>query len=316
MPEAIGGYFELALNDGKPYHEGLIGLNSGRNAFEYILKSKKYRHVWIPFYACAALLEPLNRLAITYDFYEVNDALEPVALPLFKEGDAFLYINYFGLKSEYVKKLAALRPGLIVDAAQAFFEMPLAGVDTFYSPRKFFGVPDGGYVSCDAVLNDELDQDYSAGRIEHLVKRIDYTASDGYPNYQANETAFSKIPLLHMSSLTSRLLNNIDYQVCLNKRNQNFIFLHRYLGSKNLFRWITNTGLNGPLIYPLYLEDKKMRSKLLSQKIYTAKYWSPEEPPVQLNNSAKTLAQNILALPVDHRYSEKEMDKIIQVING
>ena len=36
----IGGYFELELRKGEEYHKEAIRLNSGRNAFEYVLLEK------------------------------------------------------------------------------------------------------------------------------------------------------------------------------------------------------------------------------------------------------------------------------------
>lgn len=40
--KAIGGYFELELPYSEEYHKNALRLNTGRNAFEYILRSKKY----------------------------------------------------------------------------------------------------------------------------------------------------------------------------------------------------------------------------------------------------------------------------------
>lgn len=44
----IGGYFELELKKGTDYHSKALKLNTGRNAFEYILKVKGYkRHIYL-----------------------------------------------------------------------------------------------------------------------------------------------------------------------------------------------------------------------------------------------------------------------------
>ena len=50
--EAIGGYFELELRKGKHYHENALRLNSARNAFEYILRVRNYKKIYIPYYTC------------------------------------------------------------------------------------------------------------------------------------------------------------------------------------------------------------------------------------------------------------------------
>ena len=98
MIDAIGGYFGLELRKGAHYHRDAIRLNTGRNCFEYILRARDYKHVWIPYYTCEVMLEPLNKLHIPYSFYRINEQLEPHTLPELKADDAFLYTNYFGLK--------------------------------------------------------------------------------------------------------------------------------------------------------------------------------------------------------------------------
>ena len=72
----------------------------------------------------------------------------------------------------------ALWKQLIVDNTQAFCFSD-RGVDTFYSARKFFGVPDGAYLYTDKFLNVELEQDVSCQRCEHLLRRIDEGAERG-----------------------------------------------------------------------------------------------------------------------------------------
>ncbi|MFW5983430.1 MAG: hypothetical protein ACOCQ4_02930, partial [bacterium] len=57
----IGGYFELELNKGEEFHKNALKLNTGRNAFEYVILEKQYKKVWLPYYMCDVMLEPLNR---------------------------------------------------------------------------------------------------------------------------------------------------------------------------------------------------------------------------------------------------------------
>ena len=140
----IGGYFELELHKGGHYHPDALYLNTGRNCFEYILRAKGYKKVYIPYYTCEVMLEPLRKCGVKWEFYHINEDFEPLISYSLATDEAFLYTNYWGLKQACVKRLAE-RYGkqLIVDNAQAFFASPIEGVDTFYSARKFFGVPMG-----------------------------------------------------------------------------------------------------------------------------------------------------------------------------
>lgn len=169
---AIGGYFGLELRHGEYYHKYAIRLNTARNCFEYVLRSRQYTKIYIPYYTCEVMLEPLNKLGVQYEFYSVNEKLEPIVLPDFKENEAFLYTNYYGLKQDCVLKLAG-RFGnrLIVDNAQAFYAKPIQGIDTFYSARKFFGVADGAYLYTDKLLEEEFPQDESFDRMSSFVEK-------------------------------------------------------------------------------------------------------------------------------------------------
>ena len=74
MVKEIGGYFELELSHKSsfPHSEGSC-LNSGRNALEYIMRSiSPIRRLWIPYFTCEVILEPLHKLQIPYSFYSIN----------------------------------------------------------------------------------------------------------------------------------------------------------------------------------------------------------------------------------------------------
>ena len=172
--KASGGYFELELHKGKHYHDNAKRLNTARNCFEYVLRARHYRKVYFPYYTCEVMLEPINKLGIDYEFYHINELLEPVLLPGLKANEAFLYTNYFGLKQSCVKRLADMYGNrLIVDNAQAFYAEPLSGIDTFYSARKFFGLGDGAYLYTDKDLQKDFEQDNSYDTLTHLLKRVD-----------------------------------------------------------------------------------------------------------------------------------------------
>lgn len=315
MCDAIGGYFGLEIQQRESYHKNLLALNSGRNALEYILRARRYKHIYIPYYTCDVLLEPLEKLNITYDFYTVNERLEPETLPAIKSGSGFLYTNYFGLKSNYIEKLSIMLPNLVVDAAQSFFYKPLSGIDTFYSPRKFFGVPDGGYVSCEIKLSGDFSEDISSDRFSHLLVRIDKNAEEGYADFKDNDAVLSHQPIKTMSKLTTALLNSMDYRTALNKRNENFRYLHSFLKEKNVLQWLDEDLMNGPMIYPFYFAGEGLRERLIEHKIYIARYWPNLCNWVGNEKFEHRLYKYLLPLPIDHRYGETEMKYILKRIH-
>jgi len=211
---AIGGYFELELRNGKEYHKEAIRLNTGRNALELILKFKEYRKVFIPSYTCDVILEPFNKLGIEYEFYSIDENLEPLFnYDSIKKYEGFLYINYFGIKDSFIFNLSAICRNLIIDNSQAFFSTPNPGIPTFYSCRKFFGVTDGAYLYLDGTNTSDLRIDVSLERVGHLLKRIEYGAESGFNDFKRNENELTGQPILSMSNLTQSILRNIDYAV-------------------------------------------------------------------------------------------------------
>ena len=180
----------MELRRGEHYHKNAIRLNTARNCFEYVLRTRGSAKVYIPYYTCEVMLEPIRKLQIEYEFYHINEQLEPAVLPKLNANEAFLYTNYFGLKQECVKRLAMeYGKQLIVDNAQAFYAEPIDGIDTFYSARKFFGVPDGAYLYTDMTLQQEFEHDCSFDRTAHLLKRIDLGPEAGYQDFRMNDDA-------------------------------------------------------------------------------------------------------------------------------
>ena len=314
MDKAIGGYFGLELRHGEHYHKDAIRLNTARNCFEYVLRSRQYTKVYIPYYTCEVMLEPLNKLGVQYEFYSINGRLEPVVLPDLKENEAFLYTNYYGLKQDCVLKLASCFGNrLIVDNAQAFYAKPIHGIDTFYSARKFFGVADGAYLYTECRLDEEFGQDQSYDRMTHLLKRADVGAEFGYQDFRTNDDSLINNPIRRMSNLTEKILCSIDYEYCREKRIENYRHLDGQLKSRNKIHFeLADDAV--PMVYPYLTDDANLRNRLIENKIFVAKYWPNVLEWCGENDIEYKLTKYMLPLPCDQRYGEEEMNGIIELI--
>ena len=311
---AIGGYFELELCKGEHFHKGALCLNSARNCFEYVLRYRNYAKVYIPYYTCEVLLEPILKIGVPYEFYSINETLEPSTLPKLEANEAFLYTNYFGLKQECVKKLASeYGSQLIVDNAQAFYDAPLTGIDTFYSVRKFFGVPDGAYLYTDTLLQQEFEQDYSYERISHLLKRIDLGAEEGYSDFRKNDDALCHQEIKKMSKLTAAILSGIDYEATRKRRMENFQQLNAALGKTNQLHFEMADECV-PMVYPYLTNNDELKQKLIENKIFVATYWPNVMDWCKEKTWEYQLAQRTCFLPVDQRYGQEDMNKILNVL--
>lgn len=299
--DAIGGYFELELRKGVHYHKDAIRLNSGRNCFEYILRARGYKKVYLPYYTCEVMFDTIQDMGVQKAYYTINEQLDPIELPVLQKGEAFLYTNYYGLKQGCVKKLAA-RYGhqLIVDNAQAFYAEQLEGIDTFYSPRKFFGVPDGGYLYTDARLEIDFPQAESMERMTSLLKRIEQGAEAGYQDFQAARVSLNHRPIERMSKITEAILGSIDYDAVAQRRRQNYLTLHQYLKESNLIQ-ISLDEDAVPMVYPYMTEDGELRKRLIDNKVFVATYWPNVD---ESNERERMLKNNMIPLPIDQRYTD------------
>ena len=315
MEKAIGGYFELELPHHGEYHKKGLRLNSGKNCLEYILQCRNYSKVYIPYYTCDVVLKPFQKLGIAYEFYHINIQLELSCDIHLYSGEALLYTNYYGLKQRYTEELARKYGNrLIIDNTQAFFSKPIAGIDTFYTCRKFFGVPDGAYLYSDIVHDEKLEQSTSFDRFEHLLKRIDLSAGDGFGDYHKNENRLESQPVQKMSKLTERLMQSIDYDDIAKKRRANFMQLHNVLCDSNHLS-ITLTDDAVPMVYPYMVAKEGLRDKLIANKIFVARYWPNVVDWTKKGSVEYLLTEQMQPLPIDQRYGEEEMKSIIEIVN-
>ena len=316
--EGIGGFFEVELPDyGGFIHDDGVLLNSGRNALEYVLRSlSEVKHLWIPYYSCDVILEPIKKLGVAFSFYRIDERLEIRDSLNIGVGDFLLYTNYFGIKDAYVQKLAD-RYGrrLIVDNAQAWYADPLPGISTIYSPRKFVGIPDGGIAYCPSGIDlDQFEQDYSYERCSHLLKRIDLGPAAGYPDFRENSNILIDQPIRRMSRLTERMLRAIDFEAIKQKRCQNFSCLEQVLKKDNLLSLGDLSSNKCPMVYPFFTEDISLRERLVKKSVFIATYWLSVKERAEECSLEVELTDRLLPLPIDQRYSREEMERIVRLI--
>ncbi len=319
--KAIGGYFELAdYEEGSMFpHENGILLNTGRNALEYILRSiGAVKGIYLPYYTCEVVLEPLKKLHIPWAFYHTNSRFEIEDDICPKDGEYIIANNYFGIKDSYIYKLAEkYGEHLIVDCAQALFANPIPGIKCFYSTRKFVGVADGGvaYLSSTEPYSITItEKECTVNHDSHLFKRKEFGAEAGFADYQENETKLDNQPIRWMSDSTRRILNHIDFDRVIARRRENFALLHNALKDKNYLVLPDIDTFSCPMVYPFVTRiDRNLRKELIDKKIFIAKYW----PNVHQLGNYETefqMATRVIPIPCDQRYGEEEMNRILEII--
>ena len=310
MHKEIGGYLELERFTGPMLHEKALALCSGRACLSYLIEQRGIRKIALPDFNCDVVEAVCRAHGLEIRFYPVGADLRPRALQT-EEDEWFYLVNFYGqLTADELQNITARVPELIVDNAQAYFDLPMKGVDTLYTCRKFLGVPDGGFVYTDAPAR-ELPADESRERMSFVLGRFERPAGEYFAAAARNNDELSMEPK-RMSALTENLLHAVDYERVKRIRTENFRRLHEGLGGQNLLNLrLTEGGYAYPLMLP---EGQTIRKKLIEQKIFVPMLWPnvPEQQPAE--SEACRLAEQILPLPCDQRYGAEEMDFIIRAV--
>lgn len=308
----LGGYLEFEALAQNEYYKDAIRLNLARNAFALFAKEKGVKKVFLPYFLCSSVSDTCVRDNIPFEFYHTDKSFLPVFDKTLLENEYLYIVNYYGqLSSEDIQKFKSTYKNIIVDNVQAFFTKPEKDTPTIYSCRKFFGVPDGAYLVSD-VTPSAIDKDVSADRVKHLFGRFDGpSATDYYPDFLNNEEVFDSLPTMQMSASTKNILGAIDYQRVIGARNDNWNILHSKLKNIN--------GLNlhtpdGPYMYPFYVKNGgELRPILAKEKIFIPTLW-PNVLSSDASDAEKDYSKNILPLPIDQRYNDDDMARLLDVL--
>lgn len=324
MITPIGGYFgwEFSASDSHfPQDHGTL-VNSGHHGLQLILQHlQPVKRVYVAYFTCDSVLTPLKVLNIPHEFYHINEQLE-IAEPItLAEGEYLIYTNYYGIKDAYAASLVnEYGSQLIIDNAQALLAKPVAGCYQFYSPRKFVASPDGGMVFPAINEAEQLEQSKSFDKCVSLLQRADGDIPGGHANFKAVSRQLAEDKLMRMSQLTETILRSKDYAQVMQTRRTNFNYLHAHIQDKNRLSSLLNAKMQQtfecPLIYPFYAEDPSLRQKLIAEKIFVAQYWPNVLEWCKPEDTEYELTTHIIAIPIDQRYGEKEMGRIITIINN
>ncbi|MGN0521689.1 MAG: hypothetical protein ACI4IQ_03520 [Eubacterium sp.] len=308
----LGGYIELDRYNLPMLHENAVALNCARNCLAYLIRAHKIKKIALPYFLCSSVKNLCHKENVQTSFYHIDADFMPVEINL-ADGEWLYAVNYYGqLTSEKTELLKQKYGRIIIDNAQAYFDMPSDGIDTIYTCRKFFGVSDGAFLYTDKVLNEDLPVDESFDRMRFLLGRFERPASEFYSDYSANNALFSSQPVKQMSRLTLNLLHGIDYDFVKHKRTENYNALFENLENINALKL---KPAKGAFAYPLWLENgADVRKRLLEKKIYIPTLWPNVLDDTRKEDLEYSFAKNILPLPCDQRYGREEMDYLIKEV--
>ena len=314
----IGGYFEWEFPPAKKQelHKNAVFLNSGRHSLEYILMGLgRVKCLWIPYFTCDVVLQPLAKLGVPHKFYNINGKLEIAEEIALGEDEYLLYTNYYGIKDAYVRDVVEIyETRVIIDNAQALYCTAVA-THQFYSPRKFMGMPDGGFaVTGVSNTTESLPIDSSFDRCLHLLKRCELIPSEGYNDFKVNSKKIADAPLSRMSPISRKIFDSVDLEFIKQRRRENFKVLHESLKATNRLQIPSMGSFACPLVYPYWTNRSDLKKKLIDSKIFVATYWPNVFEWCEPADLEFELADHVVCIPIDQRYGDADMLKIVDLI--
>lgn len=314
----IGGYFELENFTGSEYHEGLLRLNLGRTALQFMLQQMHITTLWLPSFMCASVFEGCEDAGVRMEFYGITEDFLPDLDRKMNRGECLYLMNYYGQLTEaQILSFKEKYGTIILDNTHAFFQKAIPGIPALWSVRKYFGVTDGAYADlpgnpCAAQALSALPADSSHTRFSHILGRYEEDASSHYQQMLDNAHSYDHAPVRRMSALTQNLLKGIDYGYAKKQREHNYDILASALDSLNP---LPLHRPEGPFVYPFLCKDgPALRKQLAREKIFVPTYWSNVIQSTPADSIEHAYAADILALPCDQRYDESDMQRICSIL--
>ena len=313
---AIGGYNQLPLtNFNTILHAEAYHFQSARAALYAYLNAAKIKTLYVPNYICDSIFPALKSLTVEVKFYSVNEQLLPINCPeVTNKGDSkIMLVNYFGLLNEQIKTLIAEEPELfIVDNSQALFCEHIEGTTSIYSPRKFLGIPDGGFLRTTEKINMPETLYDASENVGHLLLRAAGDVQAGYTRFLAAEQALECFIPKRMSVISDHLIKCIKISEIKEKRQCNYRLLCTEFKSFNQLDLPIDNQV--PLCYPLKLafDITSICNEFIAKSIYLPRYWRSD-----FNGEVgRAMYENTLFLPIDERISSDELMNLVKLIKN
>jgi hypothetical protein len=319
--KTIGGFPPLEVPplrdlEGTPasHLAGATRFGSGRSAMLALLGANGVREVLLPSWTCPVVPATLSEAGISWVEFGLRPDLQPDWDHLFARasGDSAVMLNsYFGVMMPDMDRIDRLRretgSRIILDHAQSLYAPCPPGCAAFYSPRKFLGIPDGGFLLAGEESGfappahpvERIGEELFSERLRCLGMRREYGSTEAYEMFTRLEKAVSSGPEA-MSSLSFDIFRSLDHESLASTRRANYSALAAGLGLPELAG-----GRVVPLCLPLAVTGpaEPARRLLIQRGVFVPRYW----PGIDAD---KDMGCNILALPVDQRCTAGDMSRL------
>lgn len=301
--------------------------------------------VLIPAYTCQTVITPFEEAGWQCEYYSIHKDLRIDTDNLLTAVERFhpslvVAHPYFGmdLHEDEMNTLTAIKEkgiAIVLDLTQCLFSQHQYPFASFVvaSYRKWMPIPDGGYLKSiyDAVKicqpetenNEFTDRELAAmylrgqyfGNGEQRTKDISIQLSK-----VADHLADSNINPHKMSQMAYNLMQSENLVLNQQRRFNNYTYLYQNIHeSDKVIKVCINIGevTTAPLYFAIFVQNRPALQRILAQNaIYAPVIWPVEDERVLINDEMHYIYNHILAIPIDQRYEEKDMERVVEIINN
>lgn len=330
----IGGEFEIDLSLQRKFvpQPDVYYYASGRTALYQILRSlaPQHRKLWLPDWLCHTMVDAVVNAGFEYCFYELDTdfkaSIEALDKSGFKDGDAVLMINYFGLQdlTGISKSIKDAYPNAIVieDDVQAYWafsekENPFADY-RFTSLRKALPVPDGGLVKTERPMpmvtseNTFAPLKIKAGAMKYHRGEDGINDEDYLKLFKEGDKLIPENYDSVMSPNSQQLFAGTDLEKAKKQRQTNAAQIIAGLYELGIKPMIPVPSDSVPLFVPIYLDNRdEVRHWMFQHEVFCPVHWPLDGMSVK--RGADMVAHE-LSLIVDQRYGDQEMKDLLNFL--
>ncbi len=340
----IGGVFapEPQMIDKNTWFTHKLGLQepvymmSGRCALGYCLRDYLHtntcKRCYVPSYTCETVLAPYRQVGMELIFYDFDRNMVPQFDPsLLGHFDILHIAGYYGFScydESFVREAKAAGATIIQDLTHSLFSAdglsPLADYAAG-SARKWIGVAAGGvaYKRQGTFLlpPEAADEEHLRRRVHLLEGAADQTtAEEMNERFWAAEGMLRQMLSYQTSDAASvHLMEHLDVEGLQTKRRRNYQVLLDLLLPTDFAPYIVFPVLDEPTVPShftiLYPERDRLQQKLLEKGVKTTAYW-PDVPEGTEDFASTSIYREVLSLPMDQRYDEKDMAQVASLLLG
>lgn len=297
---------------------------SGRSALQAIVKELKgYHTVAMPSWCCDSIIRPFVNAGLAVYFYPVyykNRIIQEISL----DSDVLFIMDYFGYESE-TPDLSGYKGVVICDVTHSIFLPSYSCADYYFgSFRKWCGFWTGGYAwTGDGHQLKILDFD-NPGYIELRKQAMKFKASyisngavqdKSYLKiYEKAENLLENTGIAPASERDVSLAQMLDIDYVISRRRANAKILMEAFSDLVIFPELKDKAC--PIFVPILVSSGKrdeLRQYLIKNKIYCPVHW-PVSIYHKLDEKEKFIYDNELSLVCDQRYSEEDMNYMVEII--